>query len=248
MISAAILTKNEEANIEPCLKPLSFCDDIVVIDDYSGDKTAQIAMDLGARVYKRRLNGNFAEQRNFALRQARGKWVLFVDADERVSRSLASEIVQLCNNPTLPFNGYFLRRHDFLWGKKLSHGEIGALKLLRLGKKGEGSWARRVHEIWKVKGETYTLTNPLLHYPHSTLREFLHDVNGMSSLDALAKKEEGTRASFIKIILWPPGKFFYNFVLRAGFLDGMAGFVVAIIMSFHSFLSWSKLWMLESKV
>lgn len=248
MISAVILTKNEAKNIRECIESLRFCDEVIVLDDESNDSTRELVKRLGAKVYIRKIEGDFAAQRNFGQDVAKGEWVFFVDADERVSKELASEIIQVTNDPTIHFNGFFLKRDDFLWGNRLTHGEIGVVKLLRLAKKGAGKWRRRVHEVWNVSGETYMLKNPLLHYPHQSLREFLDDINRMSSLDSQAKYEEGKKATITKILFWPPGKFFYNFVLRRGFLDGMEGFVVAEIMSFHSFLSWSKLWILQRKV
>jgi len=246
-LSAVILTKNEEKNIRECIKCLSFCDEILVVDDESEDKTRDIAGGLGARVFVRPLDGNFSSQRNYAIGLAQGKWVVFVDPDERVSKELAGEIIRVINDPAMHYDGFYLKRHDFLWGRCLTHGEIGGVRLLRLAKKKAGRWRRRVHEVWDILGPTYELNSPLLHYPHQSLEEFLGDINYMSTLDARAKDEEGRQASLTRIIFWPSGKFIYNFVFRLGFLDGLQGFIVALIMSFHSFLSWSKLWKMQEK-
>ena len=95
MLSVVVLTKNEEKDIKQCLKTLAWCDEVVVVDDYSDDKTVELAKKEGARAFIRPLIGNFAAQRNFGLGKARGDWVLFVDADERVSVALATEIQNL---------------------------------------------------------------------------------------------------------------------------------------------------------
>lgn len=254
-ISAVVITKDEEKNIEECIKTLKFCDEVIVIDDYSEDKTVEKcqmsnlpAGKASVKIYRRKLNRDFASQRNYGLKKAKGKWVLFVDADERVSLSLRSEIIQIVNNPMVQYSGCYVRRRDYMWGRELKFGETGSLKLLRLAKRNSGKWKRRVHEVWNVTGETFMLKNPLLHYPHPTLRKFISNVNKMSSLHAGANYEEGKRASILHILIWPKGKFVQNYFLKLGVLDGIQGFLVAAMMSFHSYLAWGKQWFLQKEV
>lgn len=246
-LSAVIITKNEEINIEECIKSLSFCDEIIVIDDYSTDNTVIIAKELGAKIFKRALNSDFAAQRNFGLQKAKYEWVLFVDADERVTEALASEITNYKLQITNDIAGYYFRRIDYMWGKFLTHGEVGTLKLIRLAKKGAGKWMRKVHEYWDVEGKKSELKNPLMHYPHPTLSEFLDELNIFSTLHAKANRQEGKRSTLVKIIVWPIVKFLQNYILRFGFLDGVAGFVLAVTMSLNSYLSWSKLWFYQKR-
>src|SRR5260221_6699426 len=122
MISAVILTKNEEKNIEACLKTLTWCDEVIVIDDNSTDKTISFAKKLGATVYEHVLDGDFAAQRNFGLEIAKGDWILFVDADERVSQALAFEMQAIITLHIDHVSGYYLRRLDTMWGKVLHFG------------------------------------------------------------------------------------------------------------------------------
>lgn len=244
MVSAVVLTKNEEKNIRECLETLKWCDEIVVVDDYSDDKTVEIAKKHEAKIFKRRLNNDFASQRNFGLSKAKGDWVLFIDADERVTEVLASEIKNQKSKSKRDVDGFFVRRVDLMWGKELKHGETN-VKLLRLAKKEVGKWRRRVHETWDIKGEVQTLANPLYHYPHKTLAEFLADIDRYSTIHAEENLKEGKRASLVKIILWPKLKFLQNYILKCGFLDGGAGFMSAMMMSLHSYLSWGKLWLLQ---
>ncbi|MBI4058683.1 glycosyltransferase family 2 protein [Candidatus Microgenomates bacterium] len=243
MISVIILTKNEEKNIEKCIKSVQFCDEAIVIDDNSEDKTVEMAKKSGAKVFSHSLDNDFAQQRNFGLEKAKGDWVLFVDADERISDNLKLEIGHLALDIT-PFNGFYLKRQDIMWGKEIKHGEQGNIKLLRLAKKNAGKWQRQVHEYWDICGKTGELKNPLQHYPHQSLTEFMNDVNFYSTLHAQQKFNDGEYSNLLHILLWPKLKFFKNWILRAGFLDGTAGFVLTVMMSWHSFFAWSKLWIM----
>ena len=248
MLSSVIITKNEEKNIERCIKSLKFCDEIIVIDDYSIDKTVSLANKLGAKVFQNRLDDDFSKQRNFGLKVANREWVLFIDADEVVGSELAGEIIKVTSDPTIKNDGYYLRRQDTLWNKKLNFGENGNTKLLRLGKKNNGIWKRKVHEFWEIKGSKALLRNPLSHYPHSDLSEFINSIEQFSSLHAEANFLEKKRSNIFKIVFWPPLKFFNNYFLCGGFLDGVEGFVSAMLMSMHSYLAWSKLWILKKKI
>lgn len=247
MISAVILTKNEEKNIEACLENLSWCDEVIVIDDESKDKTVDLAKKKSARVYIRALEDDFALQRNFGLEKAKGDWVLFVDADERVSQALWYEIMAKLNTPFSPYDGYFLKREDVIWGKKLRYGETGNIKILRLAKKNAGKWSGKVHEVWNVKGKTEVLQNSLTHYPHQTIKEFLHEINYYSDLRAQELQKKKVQVSWFTILLYPKAKFILNYVVKRGFLDGLPGFIFALMMSLHSFLVRGKLWLLWQK-
>lgn len=243
MVSAIVLTKNEEKNIKDCLETLRWVDEVIVVDDNSTDETVKIAKEEGAEVYTRDLNGDFASQRNFGLEKAKGEWIFFVDADERVSPKLRAEIKKAIESPAPGVKGFYFKREDILWGKALKHGETAEVRLLRLARKGAGEWRRKVDEVWEIEGNTETLKYPLIHYAHQTLNEFLTSINQRSTLNARVFYEEGKRETILDW-LKPPAKFFQNWILRLGFLDGMPGFTVALLMSFHSFLVRSKLYLL----
>lgn len=249
MISAIILSKNEEDNIIDCVKSVSFCDEIIIVDDISSDKTIEVVKKLKnpkITILQHTLDNDFSIQRNFGLTQAKGEWVLFVDADERVSAALAYEISNAIVFSS-DVNGFYIKRRDNIWGRELKYGESGSIKLLRLGKKEFGKWEGKVHEVWKIKGKRGLLNNFLLHYPHDNIKEFLKEVNFYTSLRAEELYKKGAKTDFMSIFLYPLGKFLLNFLLRRGFLDGIAGLIVAIMMSFHSFLVRGKLWLLSRK-
>ncbi|MBI2430722.1 MAG: glycosyltransferase family 2 protein [Candidatus Levybacteria bacterium] len=248
MISAVILTKNEEKNIEECIRGLKWCNEVVVIDDQSEDKTVAIAEKLGAKVYTRPLENNFSVQRNFGLEKAKGEWVFFVDADERVSESLTYEIGNILHSlATDSHSAFSLRRIDTMWGKQLLHGENGNVRLVRLARKNAGIWKDAVHEVWDIKGQIGKLKNPLYHYPHQTVSEFLKEINYYTTIRAKELFGNKKRVNTLSIILYPKAKFFVNYFIKQGFLDGIPGLVVAVLMSFHSFLVRGKLWLLWQK-
>ncbi len=246
MISAIVLTKNNEDHIEKCLRSLSFCREIIIIDDFSNDKTLFKCQTLSkkCRIYQRRLDNNFAAQRNYGLSKVKNKWVLFVDSDEIVSASLKTEIISLLQNKKLDFDGYYLKREDVFLGKKLKHGETGKLYLLRLAKKEKGLWQRPVHEIWQIKGKIGVLKNPLIHYPHNRLEEFLQKINFYSTLNAYYLFSLKQGVCLFGLIGYPTAKFLFNFFYKKGFLDGLPGFIHAVLMSLHSFLTRAKLYLL----
>ena len=249
MISAVILTKNEEQNITKCLDSVKWCDEIIVVDDNSEDQTIEIAEKYKTTIYKRSLNNDFSAQRNFGLSKTKNEWVLFVDADEIISDALTYEIsnaITFKDQSLRNFNGFYIKRSDFIWGRMLKYGETGRIKLLRLGRKNYGVWQGKAHEEWKIEGLIGNLTNPILHFPHQTLKEFLKEINFYTDIRAKELKTKNFNVSTPSILLYPLGKLILNYIFKRGFMDGMQGLVFAIIMSFHSFLVRSKLW-LENK-
>lgn len=249
MISAIIITKNEEENIERCLQSVRWCDEIIVIDDRSTDKTSEIAKKIGAKVYVNPLNEDFAAQRNFGMSKAKNEWVLFVDSDEVVSDALVYEIqsaVGLKDQNLRNYNGFCIIRVDFMWGVKLEHGD-SSIKLLRLGRKGSGIWRGKAHEVWEIESPIGTLINPLFHFPHKNLEEFLREINFYTDIRSRELNGKNVKSSFGKILAFPLGKFVINYFIKKGFLDGMAGLISAVTMSFHSFLVRGKLWQLQHK-
>lgn len=245
-ISALILTKDEEKNIKKCLESLKWCREIIVIDDCSNDKTVEIAKDFGAAVFKRNLNADFSAQRNFGLTKTKYKWVFFVDADEIVSKNLKNEILENIEK-NKDIDGFYIRRKDFIFGNEMQHGEFGNIKLLRLAKANKGKWEGHVHERWMIKGKTAELKHSLLHYPHQNINEFLKEINLYTDIRAGELFDAGFKSNFLSIILYTKIKFFQNYFLKLGFLDGNSGIVLALLMSFHSFLVRGKLWLLWQK-
>lgn len=243
MLTVVIIAKNEEKNILRCLESLRFCTEVLVIDNNSSDKTVSLARKWGARVENFPDTGDYSAIRNRGLELAGNNWVLFVDADEVVSEKLGREILRAITRQE--YLGFLIRRQDYLWGRTLRHGDVGSYYLLRLGRKSVGVWTGKVHETWVIAGTIGRLSAPLDHYPHPTLETFLKSVNLFSTIRAQELFDHGSRSDIFQIILYPLGKFIYLWIYKLGILDGMAGLIHALTMSFYSFLVRGKLFLLK---
>ncbi|MBI2621723.1 MAG: glycosyltransferase family 2 protein [Candidatus Levybacteria bacterium] len=247
-ISTVVLTKNEEVNIIDCLETLRFCDEIIVIDDNSTDRTIDLIerFDREVKVFKRELNGDFSAQRKFGVEKTSNDWVLFVDADERITPDLATEIKENLSAEEY-VGGFLIPRLDYMWGKQLKHGETGNIKLLRLFNKNKGNLKGKVHETWETKSNVKILLSPIYHYPHPSISAFLKEINFYTDIRAKELYEKGIKSNLLSIVLHTKGKFILNYFIKRGFQDGTAGLVHALLMSFHSFLVRGKLWLLWQK-
>lgn len=222
MLTAVILTKDEDddSKLKRAVESVKFADEILLVKD-----------DLAI--------SDFSAVRNKALEKAKGEWALFVDSDEVVSQQLAREIKRVVEFSN---NGYFLRRQDKFLDRWLRHGETASVKLLRLAKKNAGRWVRPVHETWKVNGRIGELKKPLWHYSHNTVEDMVEKIDRYSGMEAEFRVGRLGRLRILgEMVLFPIGKFIYNYFWRLGFLDGVPGFIHAGMMSSHSFLVRTKI-------
>lgn len=241
-LTIVVLTHNDELRIVDCLERLGFADELVVVDDNSTDRTVELARQYTQNIFVHDLAGNFSNQRNFALNHVHNQWVLYIDSDEYITKSLQIEIMSSIQSKSA--DGYFIKRVDYMWGSKIIHGEAGEVELLRLARKNAGKWSGKVHEEWKVRGNVKLLQHALIHAPHQSVREFISEVDEYSTLRAYELHEYKKTIQPFSIIAYPLGKFLKNYFLKRGYKDGIPGFLYAVIMSFHSFLVRAKLYQL----
>lgn len=236
-LSAVILTRIGTPDGGESIQSVDFCDEIIIVYDKNsipGQVGGQIR-NSKIKIFKHDLANNFAEQRNFGLGMARGRWVLFVDSDEVVSEALASEIVNLKSRILNQYHGFYIKRKIVFLGKA-----VGEDKVLRLARKDSGKWVRAVHETWDVAGRAATLKNYIIHNTAGNLHEYLEKINKYSDIHARENLKESKRSNIGKIIFYPILKFWQNMLLGRGF-------VFSLLQSFHSFLSWTKLWIIQKK-
>jgi (heptosyl)LPS beta-1,4-glucosyltransferase len=240
-LSVTIIAWNEEERLRACLESVGWADDVVVVDAESSDKTVQLAREFTDRVYVRPWPG-FAVQKNFALDQATGEWILSLDADERVTAELAERIKAIVAADG-PADGYLIPRRNLFWGTWVRHGGLYPDYQLRLFRRGAGRFVEdAVHESVRVTGRVEPLGQALLHESYRDLEDFVRRSNRYSTLAARDWLRRGRRVGVPGLIMKPFGRFFSMYVLRRGFLDGWRGLVLAVLYAEYVFLRMAKAW------
>jgi glycosyltransferase involved in cell wall biosynthesis len=228
-LSACIITYNEADRIEACLRSLSFCDEIIVVDSHSTDTTRELAGKLGARVIERDWPG-YRSQKQFAVESAGNDWVLCLDADERLSESLRREIEALRENGFPRYSGWSVPRITDYFGRFLRHGNAYPDRLIRLFDRRRGGWiGEEIHENTRVEGAVGKLHGHLEHFSYRSLTDHHNRMQRYADLMAQALYRRGKRCGLSKVLINPQWRFFRSYFLRLGFLDGWRGLVFALI-------------------
>ncbi len=240
-ISACIITLNEEENIQACIESLRWCDEIIVVDSFSSDRTVEIARSLIGNVAQRTFT-TVSEQKNYAVSLASHAWVLNVDADERVPPELAEEIRSELAANAGSINGYFMPRRTYFLGRWISRGAWYPDRTLRLFRRDKGSFqGTHPHAKVHLDGSSKTLRRDLHHFTYRDLAHNLETINTYA--DHFAAQERAHPAwALVLMLLKPPVKFVETFIYKRGFLDGWPGFMIAAMNSFYVFLKYAKLW------
>ena len=234
-----LITRNAGAVLEPCLKSLGFADEIVIVDSWSSDETADIASEYGARVVQKEWRG-FGQQKQFAVEQATHDWVLCIDADERVSPELAKSIEQALAAPVSPV--YRMRRRNRFLGRWLTHGEGYPDWSPRLFNRMNGRWSDDlVHEKLLFAVTPGTLAGDLLHDSADDVSGFLERQNLFSTLAARQAYEQQRSATVLHLLFSPLVRFIKFYLLRLGFLDGVPGLLHISIGCLSSYIKYAKL-------
>jgi glycosyltransferase involved in cell wall biosynthesis len=250
-ITAAIITLNEAENIRAACESVAWTDEIIVVDSGSTDATREIAAECGARVINRPWPG-FALQKQFATDESTHEWVLSLDADERVSDELRTEIQSLGKLSEAQLSdGYLFPRRSWYMGRWIRGGGWYPDRQLRLFRKTKGVWqGAHVHESLKMKAgaTTASLHGALLHYPVPNVA-FHHRMIGerYAPLGARQLFESGKRTSAIRIAIAAPAAFLRSLILKGGLRDGVAGWTIAGFAAHHAFLKQVMLWELQKK-
>lgn len=251
-VSVALITKNEEANLRRTLESVRWASEIVIVDSGSTDGTAEVARNFGAKFLVEPWRG-FGAQKNFAIAQCTGEWVLSLDADEEVSPELGQEIQALLRGSP-DAEGYFVPRRNFFLGRWIRRGGYSPDPKLRLFRRGAAQFEERaVHETMRCSGRTGQLRGELLHHAYPTLESYIEHMNRYSTLGAgqVLARGRGRRGlvSFLwNVVVTPAATFLYNYVLRAGFLDGREGLLLHLYHSAYVSWKYAKAWELRKSV
>jgi hypothetical protein len=244
-ISAIVITKNEEEKIGECLESLSWVDEILVIDTGSEDKTIEIATKKKAIVVSY-IKGGFSDWRNQGAKEARSDWLLYVDADERVTPLLRKEILRTIKDST-DIALYAIPRRNIILGKEMKYGGWWPDYVKRLMKKRSFlKWEGDLHENPIVKGKLGHLKNPFVHIKHAKLSEMVEKTNKWSEIEAKLLLKSGHP----KMVWW---RFFrimitelwHRLIRLKGFMDGTEGVVYAIYQMWSKFVTYGKLWEMQ---
>jgi glycosyltransferase involved in cell wall biosynthesis len=239
-LSGVVIAQDEERDLPRCLRSMTFCDELVVVDGGSRDRTVEEAASAGVRVIQNPWPG-YAAQRRFALTQAKGEYVLSVDADEWVSDELRGAIVRELSGPS-PLNGYRLRVQNRFCGRWLRFGGKGHDYHLRLFRRDLASYPERlVHEGALVAGSLGRLAEPLYHESYADLSDYLRKLDRYTALSAQERQARGTRFSPWLAAARLPVGFLWRYCVQLGFLDGYPGFLHAALAAYGDFLKLAKL-------
>ena len=245
-LSGVLITFDEEEKVAGALASLAdVCDEIVVVDSNSRDRTPEICRGFTNRFFQNPWPG-YRAQKTYATNLAQHDWVLSLDADECLSDELKTEIAQWKAGPSAQ-DAYRIPRMTYFMGRWIRHTTWYPDWQVRLFRKDAGEWVGgRVHESFRVEGPVGRLQNHILHFTYSSISEYLQQLSRFTCLAAADQHDRGRRAGISRLVLNPPLIFLKNYVLRAGFRDGLPGFVVSVLAATSVFFRLSRLRELHS--
>ena len=238
-ITATIITLNEERNIARSIESLRCCDEILILDSGSTDRTVELAEKLGARVIEAGWRG-FAGQKNWAAEQASHDWILSLDADEALSESLEAEVLAL--KKTGPrYDGYTMPRLANYLGRWILHSGWYPDRKVRLYDRRKAKWVGDfVHESVKVNGRVGRLESNILHFTCESLSEHVKTMERYTTLAAQEIAARQVKVPLWRMLLEPTWTFWKTYFFQRGFQDGMEGLVIAYMAAFYTFLKYAK--------
>ncbi len=245
-LSIIIPCKNEGKNIRSCIESvIEISDEIIVADSGSTDRTMEIAREYDCRIIQREYVYS-ADFKNWAIPQANHEWVLIVDADERVSPELAEEIKQILQGEP-EYDGYFIYRKNYIFGRLVKHSGWGTDDVLRLFRRDISRYKdMRVHsEIVVETGRTGRLKEKLEHFSYWNFGQIMEKQERYATCAAEDLRDMGVKSSFLHMTVVPLWRFIRQYFIQRGFLDGIPGLIVCIISMHYVFLKYAKLWTMQ---
>ncbi len=246
-ISAIAITLNEAETIDEFLESMWFADEIVIVDSFSTDDTvAKATKSEKVSIYQRKFD-DFSSQKNFALSKAKNDWVIFFDPDEEVTKSLANEIIETLKAPKAI--AYYVKRELHFMGKRIKYSGFQTDWIVRLYNKNFCSYdGNLVHEVLETKGDTAKLKCRLPHHTYKSFDDYTGKLHRYSALQAQMLYDNKKRPKLSHFFIRPFYRFWHQYLLRLGILDGKEGFILAYINAFSVFKRYVNLWMLYRKI
>jgi len=234
-ITAIIPTFNEESNIQSALDSVSFADEIIVIDSFSTDNTLEIVKNTDAILLQRNFD-NFSNQKNFAIRKASNDWIFLLDADETINQGLQEEVLRSVNS-TSKYSAFYIYRNFFFKSKKLTFSGWQRDKVIRLFRRGNCKYKGKVHEEISTEGEIGFLSKKIDHYSYKGYNQYKEKLRGYARLQAEELLVKGQFITPYHLFIKPIVRFFIQFFIKFGFLDGIQGFIISWV---HAFGVWRR--------
>jgi glycosyltransferase involved in cell wall biosynthesis len=246
-VSAIVVSFNEEENIGRCLESIKWCDEIVVVDSFSTDRTLEICRQFTDIVIQRKWTG-YRDQKQFAHSQTSKDWVLMVDSDEEVTAALQTEIREALRTDGAKYAGYLVPRLVFYLDRWWRRGGWYPDYDVRLFRRDFATWGGTdPHEKIIVDGPVRRLQNPLHHFSYRDIDDHIQRINRYTSISSEELRKQDQRWRLSDALLRPAFRFFRSYFLKRGFMEGFAGFHVAVTAAMYVFLKYAKLWELELK-
>ena len=246
-LSVIVITKNEEKNISECLESVRWADEIIVVDAESSDTTVKKALEHTQKVFLHPWIG-YGEAKNFGLSKCSGEWVLWLDADERVTEKLHAEIIGAIAAADPGTAAFSMPRHANFLGSWIDHCGWYPGRVVRLFRKSEGTFSKHiVHEKLNVHGKVLNLRSDLLHYTDTDLEHYYEKFNRYTSLASDELMVQGKTFGLLKLIVNPLWIFLKMYLVRLGFLDGIPGLILSALSANYVFTKYAKLWELSRK-
>ena len=244
-VSAIVVCFNEEQRIEACLESLRWCDEIVIVDSFSTDRTPEICRRYTDRFVQRQWTG-YRNQKAYAHSLATKDWVLLVDADERVSAELRQEMLDVLARDDNEYSGYAVPRLVYYLRRWWWRGGWYPDYAVRLFRRERATWGgSEPHEKILIDGKVRRLRNPLEHFTYRNIADHIERINRFTSISSVELKKENSHWRLSDALLRPAARFFRCYFLKRGFMEGFAGFYVALTAAVYVFLKYAKLWELE---
>ena len=246
-ISAFVITQNEERNIADCLESLKWADELAVVDSFSEDRTVEIARRYTDRILQHRFAGHVAQTR-YASEQTTCPWVLWLDADERLTQAALDEVRTIFNQPGEPtYRGFAFPRKTFFMGRWITHSGWYPQHKVRLFHRESGSIAGdEPHPHVALEGPAKNLRGNILHYTYpGGLRDLVAVSTRYAGYAAEAKHAAGKGFSLLSLLLKPPGTFLKKYLVQMGFLDGLPGLAISVGAAYYRFMREVMIWELE---
>jgi len=249
-ITAIIPTFNEEVNIKEAIESVLWCDEIIVVDSFSRDRTVEIVKSFPEVRLLMHEYEHSAAQKNWTIPQATHQWVFLLDADERPTPELVEEIKAVVKNGT-NYSGFWIYRRNHFMGKRINYSGWQSDKVIRLFKRDECRYQNKhVHAEIESKGQIGVLKQKLIHYTYKDLDSYLRKADRYTTWGALDRvqkfEKRGHKVGLPYLFLRPVGRFFRHYLLRLGILDGTHGFVIAALAATNVFIRALKIWRLQS--